>query len=46
MGCFEGGDAQVGLKKGIESRKFNFIAKPLKVNDFLVKVREVLDGSL
>jgi len=34
------------LKKGIESRKFNFIAKPLKVNDFLVKVREVLDGSL
>lgn len=33
----------VVLKKGIEEKKFNFIAKPLKQDDFLSKIREVLD---
>jgi len=31
------------LNKGIEDKKFDFIAKPLSLNAFLQKVREVLD---
>jgi PAS domain S-box-containing protein len=32
------------LDKGIEEKEFNFIAKPLLLDKFLEKVREVLDG--
>ena len=32
------------LDKGIEDKEFNFIAKPLVLNDFLQKVRDILDG--
>jgi len=31
------------LNKGIKDKEFNFIAKPLSLNQFLKKVREVLD---
>ncbi len=33
------------LDKGIEEKEFNFIAKPLVLDKFLEKVREVLDGQ-
>ncbi|MCX5805834.1 MAG: PAS domain S-box protein [Proteobacteria bacterium] len=34
---------EVVLDKGIEDKEFDFIAKPLSLNEFLQKVREVLD---
>jgi len=34
------------LSKGIEEKRFNFIAKPLVFSDLLTKIREVLEGPV